>query len=99
MMEDASTLVEFVKSALSCSDYSIRSYCGRGRSSECLAIRIDDDEKTWDLAMTLAQADHGKARQLGCPSIDNMGRGYVVYFPRVPYSGADDEDDDDGCGY
>lgn len=68
-------------------DFEYRRYSGRGMyGRECPAVDVEDIGSIFTLGRLVAEADLLPVEHAGCfdgtPSMDNMGLGYIVYWPR-----------------
>ena len=84
-------------------DFRTRSYSGRGMfGTECLAVSVDDIcSAVWKMgeAFGCANASSDKEDHIEGPKgrvcTAQLGRGYVIYWPSVPFVGDDSWDDDE----
>jgi len=68
-------------------------YSGRGvYGKPCVAIHTNGhpDSVIWDLSRAIAHIGDP-----GPPTVDNLGKGYVIYWPEFPWP-TDDADEEDG---
>jgi len=76
------TSQEFIE-ALTEIGYDPTHYSGRYMYGEsCVAISVDDLGESFDIGYELARID---AENPGAPHTDNMGLGYVLYWPRYKW--------------
>lgn len=105
---DTRKFVEAIREA----GFVARSYSGRCmHGAKCVGVEIEEGQSAFDLGVKVAAAYIGGDNDGGAEEIfdlraseDSMGRGGIVYFPRVQWSddladGADAEEDDDDCEY
>jgi hypothetical protein len=82
-----------LQEALENCDYECRSYSGRAMYGQrCLAVEVDEVGIIAKLGFDVSEYLNGQSEdsyqtgcQLGKAKWDNMGRGYVIYFPSVDY--------------
>ena len=59
-------------------EFDVTDYSGRGMmGARCIGCCIDDLADLFLVGRALAEHDIGK------PKIDNMGLGYIIYWPRI----------------
>lgn len=80
--------------------YKARSYSGRGMyGKECVGVDLENVGQVVDAVLDVVdnlEADTAKGRAttrlvmqaLRQPSEDSMGRGIILYWPRLPWPGA-----------
>lgn len=67
-------------------DYETRPYSGRGMFGKtCLAVTVDDlTGAAFDIRFRLGAHSH-EIWPNGSAKWDNLGRGFIIYWPHEPY--------------
>lgn len=81
---DSNELIQLIEDA----GYEAQSYSGRGMyGKECVGVDVDDDtEFAVDVMATAEPEDKETVRALlKASSVDQLGKGYIVYFPRLAW--------------
>lgn len=72
-------------------DFNVRAYSGRFMfGKECLAVSCRCHT---DLIMLLAEEDPELLKTLGKPTLDDLGKGVICYWPQVAAPDEDSEED------
>lgn len=98
-MIDANKLIEVIEAA----GYDVRSYSGHGMcGAQCVGFETDNPVKA--VAEIVGEVAIGRDRReivaaFCSASADSMGRGTIIYFPRVewPAGRADSDGDEDAA--
>lgn len=76
---------ELIDLLLDC-DHTPRSYSGRGMyGKECVGVRVDDPVDVLQLGICIGEAAIGV--NLPKASFDSLGRGFILYWPRMEWPG------------
>ena len=85
---DYESAIIFAQTLIDC-EYDIESYSGRGMFGKtCIGVRVSDISDIFNIGINLAlhiEDNHRELLEDLDVKFDNMGRGYIVYFPDVPY--------------
>lgn len=83
-----SSQAELLVKQLKREGWKVRAYSGRGMNSKyCVGVDVDNVSETVAVGAFLGDDCPGS------PSYDNMGKGFVVYWPDVPWPDTDEDEE------
>lgn len=76
-------------------DGEVRSYVPRGGDKPCVAVTLRSISSLWDVALGAdtytrepwCEIESADIDELGAPCVDTLGKGWIAYWPSVPWQG------------